>query len=162
MEDLAPLVESQIGGFVKPPISFPTSGPAVPPKGGSGMPVPQHFRFPSSQTNLTTPQLSHMTAIQRSKIFRAARMEPHLQVRVVSHVSYPILLTVFICASSCAGPYSSTLILLTPDPFSLPSDMTPLMNTAFGTVLPLSLVSACQLLGVLLLHEDPLTPIPSG
>ena len=102
MEDLAPLEESQIGGFVKPPIFLPTSGPAVPPKGvSSGMPVPQHRRFPSSQTNLTTPQLSHMTAIQRSKIFRAARMEPHLQVRSLSslmtHLTYSLYLCQFMC-----------------------------------------------------------------
>lgn len=70
-EPVQPMNENFIGGFAYPPHTPPP--PAVPPK-DYGFPQPH-----MTQSTITIPQLTKMSAIERSKTLRVARMEPHLQ-----------------------------------------------------------------------------------
>lgn len=75
--------EDFIGGFH--PQSPPSPGPpALPPKDyvytqpGFSVGEPQQ-----PQKKTSTSQLTHMSAVERSHMFRVPRMDPHLQVRGV-------------------------------------------------------------------------------
>jgi len=90
-QDLAPIEESLIGGLKRS--LFLHKPPAVPPK---------EARLPSSSSpspsaTYTPAQLVNMSAVDRSKALRAARMDPHLQVRaMLPPISYHYQL--FICS----------------------------------------------------------------
>lgn len=84
--------EAFIGGFRNADSGRP---PALPPKDYPHGIIPHHHHFthhdrqpqyhapppPPSQDTITPSKLTHMTAIERSKMLRIARMEPNLQVR---------------------------------------------------------------------------------
>ncbi|KAF8162955.1 hypothetical protein B0H34DRAFT_301294 [Crassisporium funariophilum] len=81
VEDVGPMDESFIGGFRhhNPPSPRP---PALPPKDYPYNP-PAYGRAPGhpppSQSIVSTSQLTHMSAVERSQTLRVARMDPHLQ-----------------------------------------------------------------------------------
>ncbi|RDB24282.1 hypothetical protein Hypma_008733 [Hypsizygus marmoreus] len=80
-EDLSPMHEEFIGGFhvnQRPPSPLP---PALPPKDFPYTQPSYHVQQPT-QSTITSSQLSHMTAIERSQTLRVARMNPHLQFMV--------------------------------------------------------------------------------
>lgn len=116
-EQVGPM-EPFIGGFFTPrPSPSPSPiPPPIPPKDGFlypmytpsdtqssdgllsvGLPRPhvpsQHPMHhltspPRAQLTVATEQLTHYTAVERSQMFRAARMEPHLQARNMSYGSH--------------------------------------------------------------------------
>jgi hypothetical protein len=72
--------ESFIGGFrhQHPPSPRP---PALPPKDFPYSLHPQNAFMPQPpRPAISTSQLTHMTAVERSQTLRVVRMEPHLQV----------------------------------------------------------------------------------
>lgn len=86
VEGLTPMDESFIGGFF--PQASIRAGSPMPPELPPKDDIYKHSAFPSSQTSstITTGQLTTMTAVERSKILRIARMDPHLQVSA-SHLT---------------------------------------------------------------------------
>ncbi|TRM61810.1 hypothetical protein BD626DRAFT_500604 [Schizophyllum amplum] len=75
VEQVTPMDESFIGGFY----------PHIP----AGPPVPSKDQYRKTsegdrrtQTSVTSSQMTNMSAVERSKMFRVARMEPHLQFMV--------------------------------------------------------------------------------
>ena len=80
--EILPMDERLIGGLKHSSLSSPP--PAVPPK-DSLLPSSSTSSFPHA--TYTPAQLTNMSAVERSKLFRAARMDPHLQVRgMLSHI----------------------------------------------------------------------------
>ena len=75
-ENVAPMGESYIGGLPCPPPLPPKDHPYTPPN---------YDRLESqpSQSTISTSQLTHMTAIERSNALRVARTEPYLQVSLL-------------------------------------------------------------------------------
>jgi hypothetical protein len=73
-ENVAPMGESYNGRLPPPP-------PPLPPKDHPYTP-PNYDRLESqpSQSTISTSQLTHMTAVERSNALRVARTEPYLQV----------------------------------------------------------------------------------
>ncbi|KAF5330481.1 hypothetical protein D9619_005986 [Psilocybe cf. subviscida] len=69
-EDVAPMNEAFIGGFRSGDPGMP---PALPPKDYTHVPPPP------PQAIITPSRLANMSAIERSKMLRIARMEPNLQ-----------------------------------------------------------------------------------
>lgn len=78
-EEISPMHENFIGGFYpgQPPPS--PAPPALPPKDYLYAQPGYHVQQPT-QSTITSSQLSHMTAVERSQTLRVARMNPHLQV----------------------------------------------------------------------------------
>ncbi|KIM49433.1 hypothetical protein M413DRAFT_438618 [Hebeloma cylindrosporum] len=74
VEDVGPMDESFIGGFRNQPPPSPLP-PPLPPKDFPHYAVPQQHH----QSTISTSQLAHMSAVERSQTLRVARMEPHLQ-----------------------------------------------------------------------------------
>lgn len=56
-----------VGGF-----RAPTPTPPIPP--------PKDPLYTQGQSSVTSTQLTHMTAVERSQMLRVARLDPHLQV----------------------------------------------------------------------------------
>lgn len=85
-QEISPMREDFIGGFHvnQPPRS--SRPPALPPKDSIYTQPGYHVQQPS-QSTITSSQLSHMSAVERSQTLRVARMEPHLQVRCLPLVS---------------------------------------------------------------------------
>ncbi|KAL1680859.1 hypothetical protein EV122DRAFT_206983 [Schizophyllum commune] len=75
VEQITPMDESFIGGF-HPHVP---AGPPVPSKDGYRQRAASDSR---TQTSIASSQLTHMSAVERSKVLRVARMEPHLQFMV--------------------------------------------------------------------------------
>ncbi|KAF8803514.1 hypothetical protein BYT27DRAFT_7225881 [Phlegmacium glaucopus] len=74
-QDVVPMDESYIGGLPRSP-----PPPALPPKDYPYKPSNyDRLQLQPSQPTITTPQLTHMTAVERSEALRVPRMEPHLQ-----------------------------------------------------------------------------------
>jgi len=69
--DMSPMRENFIGGFNVPHSRSPAP-PAPPPK--------DHTYYQPGQSSITSSQLTHMSAVERSHKLRVARMNPHLQV----------------------------------------------------------------------------------
>jgi len=83
-EDVAPMYERHIGGL--PPSPPP---PALPPKDYPyNLSNYDRLQIQPSQSAITTSQLIHMTAVERSEALRVARMEPHLQVSPLYLITY--------------------------------------------------------------------------
>ncbi|KDR81789.1 hypothetical protein GALMADRAFT_239986 [Galerina marginata CBS 339.88] len=78
VEELGPMDESFIGGFkTQPP---PSPRPPVPPPKDFPAPVnAQLYQTQNSRSTISTAQLAHMSAVERSQILRVVRMDPHLQ-----------------------------------------------------------------------------------
>lgn len=100
IEDVGPMEESFIGGFRTQPPSSPHP-PPLPPKDYTYH-APQHQHH---QSTISTSQLAHLSAVERSQTLRVARMEPHLQV-YSPHSAYSIYLifAVYVWSSSKVGP----------------------------------------------------------
>lgn len=96
VEEVGPMTEPFVGGFLPPPSPVPSIGrgppPPLPPKdglyarqdtrmssGASWQEVSRTESTLSSSTNPTYAMYSNMTAVERSKHLRVARMNPHLQ-----------------------------------------------------------------------------------
>jgi len=94
--------ESFIGGFRTQPPSF-AGPPPLPPKDFIYNAPHKHI-----QSTISTSQLTHMSAVERSQTLRVARMEPHLQVFFPSFC----LLNLSHISSSCAVLSSSMSSLL--------------------------------------------------
>ncbi|KAI0035970.1 hypothetical protein K488DRAFT_76303 [Vararia minispora EC-137] len=67
-----PIPEHFIGGF-NLNAGPPATPPPVPPKGPSDLKMPQ-------VSNVSTGSVAHMSAVERSRNLRQARMHPHLQI----------------------------------------------------------------------------------
>ncbi|TFK55220.1 hypothetical protein OE88DRAFT_1780304 [Heliocybe sulcata] len=80
VEQIMPMDERFIGGFATtaPPSPLP---PAVPPKDHEYFGRPRQDSSARSYTSVAS-QLAGMSPIERSKLLKAARMEPHLQFMV--------------------------------------------------------------------------------
>uniref|UniRef100_A0A0W0F8X0 PhoD-like phosphatase domain-containing protein n=1 Tax=Moniliophthora roreri TaxID=221103 RepID=A0A0W0F8X0_MONRR len=79
VEQVTPMDESFIGGFhpqMPPPSPVP---PALPPKDGLSYDRPGYRQ---TQPSISASELTKMSAIERSKTLRIARMNPHLQFMV--------------------------------------------------------------------------------
>lgn len=95
---VGPMDEQFIGGF------YPSSSPAPPP-----LPLKDEiyndptFRLGvnASQRSISSSQLSQLTAVERSKMLRIARMNPHLQVSKSFHSR---ALSIISFSSSWLGP----------------------------------------------------------
>ncbi|KAF8232307.1 hypothetical protein L208DRAFT_1272706 [Tricholoma matsutake] len=68
-EDLSPMPGNFVGGF-----RAPTPTPPIPP--------PKDPLYTQGQSSVTSTQLTHMTAVERSQMLRVARLDPHLQFMV--------------------------------------------------------------------------------
>jgi len=98
--DLAPIEESLIGGLKRS--LFSHKPPAVPSK---------DTRLPSSKATYTPAQLVKMSAVDRSNALRAARMDPHLQVRAMLSYLTSLSAVHSHLLSSCAVRCSSMHVL---------------------------------------------------
>jgi len=77
-DDIGPMQENFIGGLrIQTPPRSPRP-PELPPKDKRYQTQPDYDGLPSP---ITPTELAHMTAVERSRMLRIARMEPHLQVR---------------------------------------------------------------------------------
>ena len=130
-QDLAPIEESLIGGLKRS--LFSHKPPAVPPK---------EHRHPSSSSpspNVTyTPaQLVNMSAVDRSKALRAARMDPHLQVCAMLSYLTPLSAVHFSsCAVHCSSMHDLYASLSSKPLMHNPPGMILQTITEFGTELP--------------------------
>jgi len=98
-----------------------------------------HESGPSPQTTITTNELTKMSAVERSRILRVARMEPHLQVHGTIHrrrrwLTSPILVHVWAAAKV------SPLFIPLSHSSHTGADSTPLMSMEYGTAQHLSWV----------------------
>lgn len=83
VEQVRPIDEQFIGGFLPPPSPGP---PPLPAK--DDVYNDPTFRLPDeikSQKSISSSQLSRLSAVERSRILRVARMEPHLMVSMYIH-----------------------------------------------------------------------------
>jgi hypothetical protein len=111
-ENVAPMDESYMGG-----------PPPLPPKDHLYNP-PNYDGLESqlSQSTISTSQLTHMTAVERSKALRVARTEPYLQVspfvihRIVAHIAYSkVYVRTFIEVGPCFIVLNIQYLLQRPD-----------------------------------------------
>ena len=114
VEDVAPMEESFIGGFRHQQQPSSPRPPPLPPKDyppyhQHGAQVSSSLPVPGPPT-ISTSQLTHMSAIERSKTQRVARMDPHLQVCVMCHLVVHRALKNSIYSSSCVAHCSSTFL----------------------------------------------------
>ncbi|KAF5391297.1 hypothetical protein D9757_001947 [Collybiopsis confluens] len=75
-EQVAPMDERFIGGFLPPPSPAP---PPLPAKDDIYNDTSFHLGGGSVQKTISSTELSRLSAIERSKTLRVARMDPHLQ-----------------------------------------------------------------------------------
>lgn len=68
---VSPMRDNSVGGFHTSRIATPAPLPKD---------HPQRHSSPGGQSSITSAQLTHMSAVERSKKLRVARMNPHLQV----------------------------------------------------------------------------------
>lgn len=147
--DLLPMDESLIGGLKRSSLSSP---PAVPPKDNLFPSSPSSSFLPSPHATYTPAQLTNMSAVERSKLFRAARMDPHLQVRGMLSLTTPspIHFDLFsLCAVRCSSVHFLYASLIAPDAQLL--DMIQLIITEFGTA-PRSLLVSIVSIPLLRIH----------
>lgn len=78
VEQITPMDESFIGGFHPHiPSRAPSPAPPLPPKDRI---QPGFNSSQGSQLTMSSSEMTHLSAIERSKLLRVARMNPHLQV----------------------------------------------------------------------------------
>lgn len=80
VEQITPMDESFIGGFHPHiPSRAPSPAPPLPPKDRI---QPGFNSSQGSQLTMSSSEMTHLSAIERSKLLRVARMNPHLQFMV--------------------------------------------------------------------------------
>jgi hypothetical protein len=107
-QDIAPIEESLIGGLKK--VILSRKPPVVPPK-DTRLPSSSTSSPPSRHETYTSAQLTSMSAVERSRILRVARMDPHLQVRAMLSYLTSLSAVHFDLLSSCAVLCSSMYLL---------------------------------------------------
>ena len=96
---VSPMRDNSVGGFHTSRIA----SPAPLPKDHISS-HPQRHSSPGGQSSITSAQLTHMTAVERSKKLRVARMNPHLQVTLF------VLLVNFASLSSTVHGWPSSKV----------------------------------------------------